>query len=418
MTADKGGGPSGADPGAGARARPLNRRVYYVAGFDPASPKKYHRLYTDQSARQGAVSGVRYEVGELLPIDEITSGWTVKATHPDGRVVEVDYRFLHWFDGVREAWPKDNPAVFLKFFQSCWDYHRSGLLERTRTDAKVAWYASLAASAVSAAFLLAFVLVVALLMTLGGVIASRLHGPWWAGALPPLLLFLLLMPAWRRIDAILPVGWIGRGMIGVTQAARGKAPQFAARSLEFARRLAAAEHEGGWDEILVVAHSMGGQQACRALGRAVMLNPNLGRLRRVRLLTLGSLLPFYSMSEAACGGDPAWREEMKALVEADWIDWVDVTAPNDPGCAAALHPLVGLDLGEPAGRPHRRSPRFAKIVRPETLQRLKRAPLDYHFQYIMAADLPGDYDFFALTAGPEPVSPPAPAPSRKRRRAA
>ncbi len=398
MTADQGGEPSDARAG---QDRPLNRRVYYVAGFDPASPKKYHRLYAEQSERQGALTGVRYEVGELLPIDEVTSGWTVRAVHPDGRVVDVDYRFLHWFEGVRQAWPKDTPAVFLGFFKALWDYHRCGLLERTRTHAKVAWYASLAASVVAGGFVLALILGVALAMAIGAGLAIWLKAAWWIGGLPPLLLLLLLMPAWKRLDAILPVGWIGRGMIGVTEAARGAAPQFAARSLEFAKRLAAAESEGGWDEILVVAHSMGGQQACRALGRAVLLNPRLGRLRRVRLLTLGSLLPFYSMTEASAGGDPAWREEMKALVEADWIEWLDVTAPADSGCAAALHPLLGLELGEPAGRPHRRSPRYGDILSSETLKRLKTTPLDYHFQYIMAGERPGEYDFFALTAGPE-----------------
>ena len=404
MTADQGGEPSGAAGPAGGHGRPLNRRVYYVAGFDPASPKKYHRIYGEQAARQGAITGVSYEIGELLPVDEVTSGWTVRAIHPDGRVVEVDYRFLHWFEGVREAWPKDNPALFLGFFRALRDYHRSGLLERTRTDARVAWYASLAASVAAAGLILALVLVVVALMAVGGVLAAHFKAPWWLGTLPPLLLLLLLMPAWRRLDAILPVGWIGRGMIGVTEAARGRAPQFAARSQEFAKRLAAAESEGGWDEMLVVAHSMGGQQACRALGRALMLNPRLGRLRRVRLLTLGSLLPFYSMTEAAAGGDPDYRTEMKALVDADWIEWLDVTAPSDPGCAAALHPLLGLELGDPPGRPHRRSPRLADIVSPETLRRLKRTPLDYHFQYIMAAERPGEYDFFALTAGPEPIS--------------
>ena len=146
MTADQGGEPPGAAGPAGGHRRPLNRRVYYVAGFDPASPKKYHRIYGEQAARQGAITGVSYEIGELLPVDEVTSGWTVRAIHPDGRVVEVDYRFLHWFEGVREAWPKDNPALFLGFFRALRDYHRSGLLERTRTDARVAWYASLAAS--------------------------------------------------------------------------------------------------------------------------------------------------------------------------------------------------------------------------------------------------------------------------------
>ncbi len=396
MTADHGDAPP--------PARPLQRRVYYVAGFDPASPKKYHRLYAEQSALQGAVSGVRYEIGELLPIDEVTTGWTVTAIHPDGRVVEIDYRFLNWFETVREVWPKDEPRVFLGFLDALLDYHRSGLLERTRTEARVAWLASLAASVCAGGFLLTFCLVVAILMAAGGGVAAMFKAPWLVGALPPLLLFLLLMPAWRRLDALLPVGWIGRGMIGVTQAARGKAPRFAERSLEFAKRLAAAEDEGGFDEILVVGHSMGGQQACRALGRAVMLNPRLGRLRRVRLLTLGSLLPFYSMTEAWAGGDPVWREEMRALVEADWIDWLDVTAPSDPGCAAALHPLLGLELGEPPGRPHRRSPRYGDIVSPETLQRLKRTPLDFHFQYIMAGERSGEYDFFSLTAGPEPIT--------------
>jgi hypothetical protein len=54
--------------------------------------------------------------------------------------------------------------------------------------------------------------------------------------------------------------------------------------------------------------------------------------------------------------------------------------------------------------PHRRSPRWGDILSVETVRRLKRAPLDYHFQYIMAAERPGEYDFFALTAGPEPIT--------------
>jgi hypothetical protein len=387
-----------------ARLRPLQRRVYYVAGFDPASPKKYHRLYAEQSERQGALTGVRYDVGELLPIDEVSSGWTVTAIHPDGRKVEVDYRFLHWFDLVREVWPKDEPWIFVRFVKALLDYRDAGLLAVAKEKARVVWLTALAPVVVVGGFLFSLTLAVAVLMAAGALAAKALHLPWFAGALPPLALYLLLMPLWRWVDALLPVGWEGRGMIGVTRAARGDWPSFAQRASEFAKRLAAAEYEGGYDEILVVAHSMGGQQACRALGRAVMLNPSLGKLRRVRLLTLGSLLPFYSICEAWAGGDPDYREEMKALVEADWIEWLDVTAPADAGCAAALNPLEGLALGEPKGRPHRRSPRFNDILSAETVRRLKKAPLDYHFQYIMAAERPGEFDFFALTAGPEPIT--------------
>jgi hypothetical protein len=383
---------------------PVRRRVYYVAGFDPASPKKYHRLYKQQSALQGAVSGARYEVGELSQIDEITSGWSVSAAHPDGAKVDVDYRFLHWFEAVRQAWPKDDPQLFAGFLGSLIAYYRCGLMRCAKADARAAWIASLSPCLFAGGFLLVFALVVALLSWSGALLAHALGAPWIVGAAPPLLLWLLLMPAWRRFDAWLPVGWLGRGMIGVVGAARGEFPEFARRSTAFAAKLVEAAREPGAGEILVVSHSMGGQQACRAIGRAVLMDPDFGRHIPVRLLTLGSLMPFYSMTVALYGKDRAYREEMAALVGADWIEWVDVTGPSDPGCAAALHPLLGLDLGEPEGRPHRRSPRYSELLTPASFEKLKKTPLAYHFQYIMASEKAAEYDFFRLTAGPDPIS--------------
>jgi hypothetical protein len=392
--------------------RRVRRRVYYVAGFDPASPKKYHRLYSAQSALQGALTGARYQVGELAPIDEAISGWRVEAEHADGSRVEVDYRFVHWFDGVRRIWPKDDPVLFAGFWRSLIAYYRCGLMRRARREAPAAWMASWSPSFFSGAFLLAFAIGVGLLCWAGALLARSFGAPWPAGAAPPLLVWLLLMPAWKRFDAWLAVGWLGRGMIGVCSAARGEVPEFARSADAFAAALVEAAREPGSDEILVVSHSMGAQQACRALGRAVLTDPEFGKGRRpVRLLTLGSLLPFYSMTEALYRKDPAYREEMAALVGADWIDWVDVTGPSDPGCAAALHPLTGLDLGEPAGRPWRRSPRYSELLTPEGFAKLKKAPLSYHFQYIMAGERAAEYDFFALTAGPDPITSIAVPPS-------
>ena len=394
-------------------AQPSNwrRRVYYVAGFDPASPKKYHRLYKEQSALQGAVTGARYQVGELGQIDEITSGWRIDAEHADGCKVEVDYRFLHWFEAVRQAWPKDDPELFAGFFSALVAYYRSGLMRRAKAEAPAAWIASLSPSLFAGGFLLLFGLVVGTLSWIGATLAGALGAPWIVGAAPPLLLWLLLMPAWRWFDARLPVGWLGRGMIGVIRAARGEVPQFAERSTAFAAKLVEAAREPGFDEILVVSHSMGGQQACRAVGRALMMDPDFGRSTPVRLLTLGSLMPFYSMTVVHFGKDPAYREEMAALVDARWIDWVDVTGPSDPGCAAALHPLLGLGLGEPEGRPHRRSPRYSELLTPSSFEKLKKTPLAYHFQYIMASEKAAEYDFFRLTAGPEPITRMAVPPS-------
>lgn len=400
--ADSGGKP--VEVGTSARSgRVLRRRLYYVAGFDPASPKKYHRLYKEQSALQGALTGVRYQVGELAQIDEVTSGWSVRGEHPDGTTVEVDYRFLHWFEEVRQVWPKDDPALFGRFFGALADYYACGLIKACKTHARAAWIASLAPSLFCGGFLLAFAIVVGALAVAGALLARALGAPWILGALPPLALWLLLIPAWKRFDAFLPVGWLGRGMIGVCLAARGRAPGFAEKATAFAGRLVEAARDTSIDEVLVVSHSMGGQQACRAVGRAAMIDPAFGRSTPVRLLTLGSLMPFYSFTEAHFGGDPSYREEMAALVASGHIDWVDVTGPSDPGCAAALHPLAGLKLGEPEGRPWRRSPRYSEILTPEGFEKLKKVPLAYHFQYIMAGERAAEYDFFRLTAGPETI---------------
>jgi hypothetical protein len=412
MTAVTGEKTSRAKParaGKPAGARPFRRRLFYVAGFDPASPKKYHRLYTEQGAKQAALTGVKLTVGELRKIDEVTSGGSVTAEHPDGARAEVDYRFLHWFEAVRGAWPKDGPGLFVGFWRALGDYYASGLMARCKTDARAAWMASLAATVASAGLLVLYAVLVGLICWAGAALAVRFGAPWQAGAVPPLLLWLLLMHAWRLVDRVLHLGWIGRGMIGVTRAARGLVPDFAARSDAFAARIAEAARDPDLDEVLVVSHSMGGQQACRAVGRAILEDPEFGARTPVNLLTVGSLLPFYSFCAVWAGEDPAYLEEMAALVGCDRVPWVDVTAPNDPGCAAALHPLCGLDLGEPETRPVRRAPKFNRLLTRPSFDRLKAHPLDYHFQYIMAGEQLGEYDFFALTAGPAPlVERPAP----------
>ena len=395
MAADSNGGPARAT--ADARVRVRRRRLFYVAGFDPASPRKYHAMFTEQSKLQAAVSGAAFDVGPMEKRDPLVTAWRVAAEH-GGERVEVDYQFLHWFEPVRQVWPKDGLGLFLGAWRALIDYFRSGIMARARREAPAAFYASLAPVVVGTGFVLIYAVAVGAICAAGGVLAGRLGWPWPVLALPPLLLWLLAPRAWGQVDKVLPVGWLGRGMIAVTRAARGEIPEFAAHADAFAEKLLAAWREPGWDEILVVGHSMGGQQAGRALGRAVLSDPDFGRTGTpVNLLTLGSLLPFYSMTAE----DEPYRREMAALVAAKTIGWIDVTGPGDPGCAAALHPLAGLDLGEPGDRPVRRSPRFHLVLTPATYGRLKREPLAFHFHYLMATEVPGDYDFFRMTTGPD-----------------
>ncbi len=395
MGADSGGKPSVGGLGQALGARVRRRRLYYVAGFDPASPRKYHALFTAQSARQAAVSGARFTVGPLEPMGPIVSGWSVIAEHPGGERVEVDYRFLHWFDIVRQVWPKDGLGLYVRAWDALIDYFRRGIMRRALEQAPVVYLASLAPVVVSTAFILLYALAVIAAAGLGALAAQATGWPWWTGATPSLLLWLAVLWAWRKLDAVLPVGWIGRGMVCVTAAARGEIPGLDGRAEAFSRQILEALVDPAWDEVLVVGHSMGGQLVCSAVGKAVQADPRVGD-GRLSLLTLGSLIPLYAMG----GKDEAFRRDLGVLKDAERVFWLDVTSPSDPGSTAAIHPLAGLGLGEPERRPVRRSPRF-HLMSPAIYPKLRRDPLGFHFQYLMATEVDGGYDFFRLTAGPD-----------------
>ena len=375
----------------------LRRRVFYIAGFDPASPRKYHGIFTVESAKQAALTGARIEVGPLEERDELAWGWTVRAERA-GQIVEIDYQCLRWNDVVRRLWPREGPAFFLGVWRAFFAYWRRGILA---LPARLVAITALAPVVVMTAFVLLYAAAIGGLCVLGADLARRVGWPWQAGAFVPLLLWLAVVPVWLRADKLIPVGWLGRGMICVAGAERALHVEIEERLEAFARRLVEAAGEPEWDEILLVGHSMGCQLAVRTLGQALRIDPGFGKTGApVSLLTLGQLIPLYSLMT----DDPTYRAEFKAAVAADWIDWIDVTGPSDPGSVCDVHPLTGLGFEPPARRPVRRNPRFHAVLTAQTYRKLRRAPLAFHFQYLMATEAAGGYDYFEMTTGPRRLS--------------
>jgi hypothetical protein len=95
------------------------------------------------------------------------------------------------------------------------------------------------------------------------------------------------------------------------------------------------------------------------------------------------------------------RADLHFLSGSDAITWVDVSAPGD-GCCFALCDPVAVTGVAPEGRrwPLVISAAFRQTLRPETFARLRWRFFRLHFQYLCSFDAPGDYDYFAITAGP------------------
>ena len=132
--------------------------------------------------------------------------------------------------------------------------------------------------------------------------------------------------------------------------------------------------------------------AARALAR-------LGAGKRLSLLTLGQALAMTPDEPPA----QQFRHDLLAISVSERIDWIDVTSAIDGSCVALSDPLALSRIRRPEGarvQPKLVSARFNRLFRPATYKRLRGDFMRAHFQYLMAAELGGDYDYFLITAGP------------------
>jgi hypothetical protein len=172
-------------------------------------------------------------------------------------------------------------------------------------------------------------------------------------------------------------------------------PVLEARMAEFGARIRAALAEGH-DEVLVVGHSSGAHVAVSVLADLIRAGVPAGA-PPLAFLSLGHVVPMLSFLPDA----HRLRADLHFLSGSDAITWVDVSAPGD-GCCFALCDPVAVTGVAPEGRrwPLVISAAFRQTLRPETFARLRWRFFRLHFQYLCSFDAPGDYDYFAITAGP------------------
>jgi hypothetical protein len=377
--------------------------VFFICGFDPQGPAHYHRLYAAEAARQAAVSGYRIEVGSRVNGGDEWSTWGVRwrEASEDAARVETTFEFLRWDDIVREHWPRQRWRVMLGTLASTARQVRNGVLWRIL---KTSWPAFL-------------VLAMPPLLVLGlagwwGLTLAGAGAAWrWHGALPAgasLAMIVALVGAsgwgcWRLAawgEAKVQMAWLMRSTRFILAQARGRVPALERRLDEFGRRIAEAWNDATWDEVLVAGHSSGAMLAVSAVARALSSAGEAGAIgrRALSLLTLGECVPVLSYQPEAV----PFRRELALLARSPAVDWVDFTAPPDGCCFALVDPTAvctDRGTGEAWRAPKRLSPRFAQLFREETYARLRRDKYRCHFQYLMASELPGAYDYFAITAG-------------------
>ncbi len=374
----------------GGTTQVARRRVFYVPGYDPHPPRRYRELYRTESRAQAAISG--YVIDQRS--EQGAPGWTVEATI-EGARVQSDIEVLVWNDLVQGSMGTGIMGTYLALLRTSWVYLATGTLGRLARLAKGPVIAAL----YPVVMLLGQLLVAGLVAAGLGRLATFLAGPvgpvvfWGVFAFA----FVVALRWFKAQDSRVFAHYLMLDYAYTASARGAYPPEIEARLSEFRERVAGALREDV-EEVLIVGHSSGAWMAVSLVADLV----REGGLRKdgpvLSLLSLGQVIPMVSFLPEA----RRLRRDLAFLSTCDRITWLDVSAPGD-GCSFALcDPVAVTGVAPETGKlwPIVISAAFSKTLSPETFARLRRRYFRLHFQYLCAFDLPGDYDYFQITAGP------------------
>lgn len=380
-------------------ALPVRRRhVVFLSGFDPKGAGFYHGLFQRECARQSVVNRLAVDVGPRRRDADGNSAWRLTASGQGLTQCKTSYHFAAWDDIVRRHWPR-----------SAW---------RLLQDMCTAYAEILVSGELPTVWKTSRKRLVGLLYPLvvlgGGGLLALLAGAGVAWALAAagaasvmsvaaaIATFGLCTLALLRIEARLNTAWLLRIFSFALKQGRGALPELEARLDTMADHLVQRMDDAEQDELLVVGFSVGSILAVSVVARAIQRfgarHPGQP-VPRISFLTLGHCIPLVGLAPQA----HAFRSELALLGSSASVQWFDFSSPTDWGSFALVDPLQVCRVGPEGGeRPNPRmlSPRFHTMFAPDTYRRLRRDKRRMHLQYLMAADLPADYDFFAITAGP------------------
>ena len=372
------------------------RRVLMIPGFDPNPARTHRERYRREGQRQAEISGYALEL--IADPETAPAAWRVEA-RIEGQRTEARIEVLAWSDLVSDLMRKPLQG-YGQMLRTVWVYLTSGAfgpMLRLRKGPVIA--ALYPISVIMLQLLVACALGAGLiygLFLIRDAVLDRDHD--YALAISIVFSPALAIPILRWFethDGRVLAHYLLRDY-AFASAERGAYPEaLSARLDAFSAALIAAA-EGPEDEVLLVGHSSGAYLAVTVLADALRSGA-VPEDKQVALLTLGHVVPMVSFLPKA----HRLRADLAYLSASDRITWVDVTAPGD-GCSFALCDPVAVSGVSPAGKrwPLMISAAFRQTLAPETWDRLKRRFFRLHFQYMCAFDLPGDYDFFAITAGP------------------
>jgi len=374
--------------------RVRTRCVFFLGGYEPIPPQRQHERYIRELARTEKAWSIKTEVGPLEMSDDQRVGlWRTVAGGPNWST-RSEYRSLLWHDMVLADFARPGWQRVLRGIRVFGEFLLNGTAFRYLA---VNWryglfflYPVFLLLAFAAVATYAAVLIVGFAGLTGDV------WPYLSGAAVALAVFALLMmwPGKFLLLDYMMDDWIF-------------AHEFVHRSREglderldrFAAELAKVLREGGYDEVVFAAHSLGCALKIAVVDRALRLVPEFGRNgERLALLSTGS-----SILKIAFHPQGRWMKEAIARVSAsDAVFWIEYQSMADPISFYKVDPIKALRLS-PTGRPLIRRVHIRDMLSPESYRRFKANFFRLHRQLVMGNEKRYFYDYYMVCCGPIPL---------------
>ncbi|RJE81591.1 hypothetical protein [Paracoccus sp. JM45] len=369
----------------------FRRHVLYLPGFDPIPPRRYRELYRREGADQARISGHKLRMKKAQP-DGGGFAWRV-GSHIENRDVETRIEVALWSDIVQASMSTGIVGTFVQLFRTMWIYIASGTitrLMRLRRGPVIAAFYPIAVLLVQ----LLLALLACALMTWG---IAALGGGLWGLPVGAAAAWGVLVLG-RRLDHRLFAYYLMHDYAFTCANYGAYPPALEDRITQFRDRLNTILAQD-LDEVLIVGHSSGAYLAVSVLADLLREGPRHGPA--LSLLTLGHVVPMAGFLPRA----DRLRDDLAFLSQAEGIFWTDVTAPGDACCFALCDPVAVCGMAGPDQQwPLVISAAYTQTLSPERQKAIRNRWFRLHFQYLCAFDRPGDYDYFAITAGPQTLA--------------
>ncbi|MEI8145837.1 MAG: hypothetical protein WCH83_10285 [Alphaproteobacteria bacterium] len=363
------------------------RRTFLLTGYEPIGPEGHHHRFAREIKRFEKTWSLKAEMGPL----EIVEGrpiarWSATVRGPDW-VTETDVRLLRWDDLIAEDGARSLIARLGLYGVAALDFVASGTVWRYILTY---WRYTLFAI-YPAVLLLAF----AILSTAIGSAGAILFGKA-AWLLAPLVFGALIIWPGRRFH----LDYMMNDWIFARDMTRSRRPSIDARAAAMADEIRRGLDDGGVDEVVIIAHSLGAVWMVEAVARALRAHPDLA----TRGVPLGLCGVGSSILKIALHPSAQWlRQSVKTVADEPNILWAEYDSHVDFVAFYKRNTVETLEI-EAKTKPVSRAIRLSRMLAPETWTRFRGNLLRVHRQYVMGNEQRYAYDFHLIACGPFPLA--------------